>query len=162
MNNRLAVTAAAAAMATGLVLATTTLVAPASATTPACRAAQLRPHYDGQQGAAGTLYDLWHVTNLGTSCQVKGWVHAQNFRHDGRPLRTVVHRQGTAATVVLGHGQSAHWRFSFTNPSILNCTAEPAVNMIVTMPGDTHPLLAGRGERSCHGSVDASPLQFGV
>jgi hypothetical protein len=34
--------------------------------------------------------------------------------------------------------------------------------MIVTPPNNTSPVLAGRGETSCHGVVNASPLEFGI
>jgi hypothetical protein len=34
--------------------------------------------------------------------------------------------------------------------------------MIVTPPNNTSPLLAGRGERSCHGVFNASALALGL
>lgn len=160
MNRR--VMAAAAALMLGAGIGVAVAAGPAGATTPTCTAAQLRPHFDGQQGAAGTLYDLWHFTNVGASCQTIGFVGGLNFGADGRPLPTTVHWVGTKHTVVLAHGQSAHWRFSYVQPSILNCVPEAATNMIVTPPNNTSPVLAGRGERSCHGVVNASPLEFGI
>jgi hypothetical protein len=30
--------------------------------------------------------------------------------------------------------------------------------MIVTPPNNTTPVLAGRGEKACHGAITASPL----
>src|SRR5262249_26789600 len=69
---------------------------------------------------------------------------------------------GTKHTVVVGHGQSAHWRFSFLQPSILNCTPQAATNMIVTPPNNTLPVLAGRGEKSCNSVFSTSPPEFGV
>ena len=160
MNARLLAAVAAISLGAGIGIAVAT--EPAGATTPTCYASQLRPHYDGQQGAAGTLYDLWHFVNVGGTCQTIGFVGARHFGSDGRPLPTPVHWVGTKQTVVLAHGQSAHWRFSYSNPSILNCTPEAATNMIVTPPNNTVPVLAGRGEKSCNGVFTASPLQFGV
>jgi hypothetical protein len=84
MNARLL--AAAAAVSLGAGIGITVATVPAGATTPACAASQLRPHYDGQQGAAGTLYDLWHFVNVGATCQTIGFVGARNFGSDGRPL----------------------------------------------------------------------------
>lgn len=160
MNTRLLAAAAAVTLGAGIGIAVASV--PAGATTPTCTASQLQPHYDGQQGAAGTLADLWHFVNVGGTCQTIGFVGAQNYRSDGRPLPTTVHWVGTKGTVVLANGQSAHWRFSYTNPSILNCTPEAATNMIVTPPNNTVAVLAGRGEKSCNGVFNASPLQFGV
>jgi Protein of unknown function (DUF4232) len=153
---------AAAAVVTGIGLGVAVTAAPVGATTPTCKAAQLRPHYDGSTGAAGWVYDLWHFVNVGSTCQTIGFVGALNFGSDGRPLPTTVHWSGSKHTVVLGHGQSAHWRIWYLQPSILNCAPEPATNMIVTPPNNISPVLAGRGERSCHGVFYASPLEFGV
>ena len=160
MNARLL--AAAAAVSLGAGIGITVATGQAAATTPTCIASQLQPHYDGQQGAAGTTYDLWHFVNVGGTCQTIGFVGAHNYGSDGRPLPTTVNWVGTKHTVVVGHGQSAHWRFSFVQPSILNCTPEAATNMIVTPPNNTVPVLASRGEKSCNGVFTASPLEFGV
>jgi hypothetical protein len=160
MNQRLVVAAAIAAATAGLTIGVTATAAPASAPPP-CQASQLQPHFDGQQGAAGTLFDLWHFVNLGGTCQTVGFVGALNYGSDGRPLPTTVHWVGTKHTIVLAPGQQARWRFSFQNPSITGCAPEAAVNMIVTPPNNTSPVLAGRGERSCNGVFDASPLEFG-
>jgi hypothetical protein len=162
MNGRVLAAAAAAGIGVAVV------VAPASAgpltptVTPTCQASQLRPHFNGQQGAAGTHFDLWRITNVGATCQTIGFVGALNFGADGRPLPTTVNWIGAKHTVVLGHNKSAHWRFYFTNPQILGCVPEAAANMIVTPPGNTSPVLAGRGERSCHGVFKASALELGL
>jgi hypothetical protein len=162
MKKRLVVAVAATAAATaGLTIGVTAAAAPAAAPPPPCQASQLQPHFDGQQGAAGTLFDLWHFVNRGGTCQTVGFVGALNYGSDGRPLPTTVHWVGTKHTIVLAHGQQARWRFSFQNPSISGCAPQAAVNMIVTPPNNTSPVLAGRGERSCNGVFDASPLEFG-
>ncbi len=153
---------AAAAVTVGVGVGVTVVATPVGATTPTCRASQLRPVFDGQQGAAGTAYDLRHFVNFGNTCQTIGFVGALNFGSDGRQLPTTVHWVGTKHTVTLTHGQSAHWRFSFVQPSILNCAPEAATNMILTPPNNSSPVLAGRGEKSCHGAFNASPLEFGV
>jgi Protein of unknown function (DUF4232) len=160
MNGR--VLAAAAAAAAAAVVAVAVVPASAGPLTPTCKASQLRPHFHGQQGAAGTLADLWSVTNVGATCHTMGFLGALNFGADGRPLPTTVHWIGAKNTVVLGHNKSAHWRFYFPNPGILNCVPEAAANMIVTPPDNTSPILTGRGERSCHGVFNASALEFGV
>jgi Protein of unknown function (DUF4232) len=160
MNRR--VLAAMAVAGIGVAVATVPESAGALTPTPFCQASQLRPHFDGQQGAAGTLYGLWHVANVGATCHTTGFIGALNFGADGRPLPTTVHWIGAKHTVVLGHNQSAHWRFYFTNPGILGCAPEAAVNMIITPPDNILPVLAGRGERSCHGVFNACALEFGV
>jgi len=131
---------------------------PAGAATPACTSAQLQPHFDGQQGASGTLHDVWHFINVGATCQTIGFVGAQNFGSDGRALPTKVTWAGTKHTIVLKKGQRAQWRFYFTDPSRLNCAPQAATNMIITPPNNTIPVLGGRGVKSCKGAFNASPL----
>ena len=82
MNKR--VFAAAAAVTVGVGVGVTVVATPVGATTPTCRASQLRPVFDGQEGAAGTTYDLWHFVNFGNTCQTIGFVGALNFGSDGR------------------------------------------------------------------------------
>jgi hypothetical protein len=132
--------------------------AAAGASTPACQASQLVPHYDGMDGAAGTFYDHWHFTNVGSTCTTIGFVGAENYGSDGRPLVTTVARAGKKAEVLVGHNQKVSWYFSYTDPGVLGCTPEAAANMIVTPPNNTTPVLAGRGEKACNGAVTASPL----
>ena len=159
MSRRLLIGAAALTIAiTAGSVAAVAAISPAGASVPACQAAQLQPHYDGPDGAAGTLYDLWHFTNLGRTCQTIGYVGAENFGSDGRPLTTTVTRTGTKATVVVAHNQKMSWHFGYTDPGITGCTPEAATNMIVTPPNNTSPVLAGRGERACDGAITASPL----
>jgi uncharacterized protein DUF4232 len=157
MSKRLLIVAVA--LASGIGAVTAALASePAGASTPVCSASQLVPHYDGVDGTAGTLYDNWHFTNVGGSCQTIGYVGAQNFGADGRPLVTTVTRVGVKAAIVVGHDQKAGWSFSYTDPGVLGCSAEAATNMIVTPPNNTLPVLAGRGEKACNGAIKASPL----
>ncbi len=158
MNKRVLAAVATAGLGIGAAVAIAT---PAGATTPTCRSSQLQPHYDGQDGAAGTLGDMWHFTNVGSTCQTIGFVGALNFAADGRPLPTTVHWLGTKTTIVLAHGQKASWVFYYQNPGITGCTPEAATRMIVTPPNNTYPVLASRGVRSCHGIFNATPLRFG-
>lgn len=160
MNSR--VLAAAVAVGISVAVAAAPQSAGALPLTPTCATSQLRPHFDGEMGAAGTIFDHWRVTNVGITCHTIGFAGALNFGADGRPLPTTVHWVGAKHTVVLGHNKSANWWFYFTNPSILACAPEAATNMIVTPPNNTSPLLAGRGERSCHGVFNASALALGL
>lgn len=136
---------------------------PAGATTPSCSPTQLRPHYEGFQGTAGTFHDIWQLINVGATCQVKGHMSLRNYGSDGRPLASATTFTGTAATVILATNQHASWSFSYTDPGVLNCTPEAATNMTVFVPGASvsEPLLAGRGEKACGGRVQATPLVFG-
>jgi hypothetical protein len=138
------------------------LAAPAQAATPLCRSSQLVLTLERSEGAAGTHYDTWRMTNVGSTCRTQGWVGAQNYRSDGRPLTTTVRRQqGPSSAVVLHKGQHASWVFSYTNPSILGCAPEKAVAMIITPPDNTIPNLVRRGEPACRGLVYATPVRFG-
>jgi len=146
-------------------IAATLLVGPAAASssTPLCSSAQLVPHYAGSQGAAGTFYDHWQLTNVGASCHTQGWVGGLNFGADGRPLPTTVHRTaGPSTAIVLAHGQHASWSFGYADPGVLGCTPEAPVAMILTPPDNVSPVLASRGEPACDGDlVYESPLVLG-
>jgi Protein of unknown function (DUF4232) len=138
------------------------LAAPAQATTPLCRSSQLVVTLERSEGAAGTHYDTWRMTNVGKTCRTQGWVGAQNYGADGRPLATSVLRvNGPASRVILRNGQHASWVFSYTNPGILGCRPEKAVAMTVTPPDNTTPDLVRPGEPACHGTVNATPVRFG-
>jgi hypothetical protein len=134
----------------------------ASATTPLCRSSQLVLSYERGEGAAGTHYDTWRLTNAGGTCRTQGWVGLQNYGSDGRPAPTVVHRVGgPAPRVVLARGHRASFVISYTNPGILGCRPEHPAAMIVTPPDNVVPdLAAGRGEPACGGVVDARPVRF--
>lgn len=136
--------------------------APAQAATPLCRSSQLVLTLERSEGAAGTHYDTWRMTNVGGTCRTQGWVGAQNYGADGRPLATSVHRvSGPSARVTLRHGQHASWVFSYVNPGIIGCRPEKAVAMIITPPDNTTPDLVRPGEPACHGNVNATPVRFG-
>ncbi len=157
MSKRLLIVAVA--LTSGIGVATAAVASePAGASTPVCQASQLVPHYDGMEGAAGTFYDNWHFTNVGSTCETIGFVGAQNYGSDGRPLATTVTRAGTKAEVFVAHNHKLSWHFSYTDPGVANCTPEAATNMIVTPPNNTTPVLAGRGEKACNGAITASPL----
>ena len=72
--------------------------ATAQATTPLCRSSQLVLTLERSEGAAGTHYDTWRMTNVGRTCRTQGWVGAQNYGSDGRPLTT--HRGARAPAVL--------------------------------------------------------------
>jgi hypothetical protein len=152
--------ASAAAVATGVAV----LGAPASATIPNCSSTGLQVHYEFANGTAGTVYDVWQLTNISSAtCHLQGYVTFRNFAPDGRPYGSSIVQQGTPSLVTLAHGQHASFAFGVQDPSITGCTPENAVNMILFIPnvGVTAPILAGRGEKACGGQVKATPLQFG-
>jgi len=146
-------------------IAGTLLIGPASAsaTTPLCSSSQLVARYVNSQGAAGTFYDHWQLTNVGSSCHTQGWVGGLNFGSDGRPLPTTLHRTaGPSSPIVLNHGQHASWSFGYGDPGVLGCTPEAPVAMILTPPDNEAPVLASRGEPACNGDlVYESPLGLG-
>jgi hypothetical protein len=137
--------------------------AAASTSTPLCSSAQLVPHYKGMYAAAGTFYDHWQLTNVGTRCHTQGWVGGLNFGADGRPLPTTLDRtDGPSQPIVLAHGQYASWSFGYASPANLGCTPQKPVAMIITPPDNRTPVLASRGEPVCHGQiVHESPLVLG-
>jgi len=153
-----AVLAAVGIAASGLVWARS-----ASAATPLCQASKLVPRLEHTEGAAGTIFDTWRLTNVGATCHTQGWVGALNFGPDGRPLPTSLHRvAGPSRRVVLARGQHASWTFGYTNPGVGNCQPENAVVMIITPPDNASPVLAHPGERACNGVITyESPLVFG-
>jgi Protein of unknown function (DUF4232) len=148
--------------AVGVAQAAPTTKATTAATTPLCLSSQLVVSHERTEGAAGTFYDTWRLTNTGATCRTQGWVGLQNYGSDGRPLRTVVHRvNGPAPKIVLGHGHRASFVMSYTDPGVLDCRPEHPTAMIVTPPDNSVPdVVVGRGEPACGGVVDARPMQF--
>jgi hypothetical protein len=136
--------------------------APGATSLPLCGSSQLVVSYERGEGAAGTHYDTWRLTNVGGTCRTQGWVGLENYGSDGRPLPAVVHRvAGPAPKVVLRRGHRASFVISYTNPAILGCRPENPTSMIVTPPDNVMPdLVVGSGEPACGGSVDARPVQF--
>lgn len=153
------ITATAAAATVGFVVIGD---ASSAALVAACQSRNLRPVFAGRDGAAGTLHDHWRLVNVGTSsCGVGGFPKVHNYRADGRPLPTSTTHSGTAASVTLGPGQHASFILSFPEPGNLGCTAQPAAQMTIQTATDQLPLLTDRGERSCHGHLDETPLVHG-
>jgi Protein of unknown function (DUF4232) len=129
---------------------------------PLCRSSQLVITLARTEGAAGSHYETWRMTDVGGTCRTQGWIGALNFGRDGRPLATTVRRvNGPAPGVTLLRGQHASFVLRYTNPGILACRPEDAVAMIVTPPDNTAPALVRPGERACRGVVDAWPVRFG-
>lgn len=127
-----------------------------------CQPALLRPAFAGTDGAAGTLHDKWRLRNVGThTCTVQGFPAVQNYRADGRPLRTSARHSGTPSPALLTPGQHASFFLSYPEPGNLGCTGEPAARMTIRVPNTTVPLIARRGERACHGHLQETPLVHG-
>lgn len=129
---------------------------------PLCRSSQLVITLARTEGAAGSHYETWRMTDVGGTCRTQGWVGASNFGPDGRPLPTTVRRvNGPAPRVTLHHGEHGSFVLRYTNPGILGCRPENAPAMIVTAPDNTSPNLVHPGEAACRGVVDAWPVRFG-
>ena len=152
-------TAVAVAATIGVVVASE---ASSAALVANCKSRNLRPVFGGRDGTAGTLHDKWRLFNVGTSpCGVTGFPTVHNYRADGRPLPTSTTQSGTASLVTLAPGQHASFILSFPEPGNLNCTAQPAARLTIqTLPTEL-PLITSRGERSCHGQLDETPLVHG-
>jgi hypothetical protein len=128
----------------------------------ACRSRNLRPVFEGRDGAAGTLHDHWRLVNVGSaSCGVGGFPIVHNYRADGRPLPTSTTHSGSASSVTLAPGQHASFILSFPEPGNLGCTAQPAARMTIQTAANQLPLITDRGERSCHGHLNETPLVHG-
>jgi len=68
---------------------------PAPAGPDRCHTGGLQVGFAGSQGAAGTIFDTFHVTNTGTSpCTLYGFVGALMLDSAGHPLPTRVVRNG--------------------------------------------------------------------
>lgn len=127
-----------------------------------CHSRNLRPVFGGTEGTAGTLHDHWRLVNVGASpCSVAGFPGVHNYRADGRPLPTTASHSGTPSPVTLQPGQHASFILSFPEPGNLNCTPQPAARMTIEPVLGDPVLIARRGERSCHGQLDETPLVHG-
>lgn len=127
-----------------------------------CTSRNLRPVFEGRDGAAGTLHDHWRLVNVGTAtCGLSGFPIVHNYRADGRPLRTTTTHAGSASTVTLTPGQHASFILSFPEPGNLGCTPQPAARMTIQTAANQLPLITARGEQSCHGQLTETPLVHG-
>jgi uncharacterized protein DUF4232 len=154
--------ATAALVLAGVSVAVTGAGASSAATTPTCTSARLQPIFGGSQGAAGTIQDTWRLRNTATvTCRLAGYPVVQNYRADGRPLRTSVTHLGTPSTVILTPGQHASFRLRYPNPGILNCPPEPAAMLTIRAPGTALPDIGSRGEKACRGELKETPLIHG-
>jgi Protein of unknown function (DUF4232) len=127
-----------------------------------CHSRNLRPVFGGREGTAGTLHDHWRLVNVGTSqCSVTGFPTVHNYRADGRPLPTSVTQSGTPGPVTLQPGQHASFILSYPEPGNLGCTPQPAARMTIQPSISELVLITNRGERSCHGQLDETPLVHG-
>jgi hypothetical protein len=143
----------------GIVVASETSSAALAAT---CHSRVLRPVFAGTDGTAGTLHDHWELVNVGTAtCSVSGFPTVHNYRADGRPLPTSTTHSGSPTTVTLHPGEHASFFLSYPEPGNVGCTPQPAARMTI-QPGTTElPLITNRGEKSCHGHLDETPLVHG-
>jgi hypothetical protein len=127
-----------------------------------CQARNLRPVFAGTDGTAGTLHDKWRLFNVGsTTCRVSGFPVVHNYRRDGRPLPTSTTHSGTSSPVTLTPGQHASFFLSYPEPGNIGCTPAPAARMTIQTVTTQLPLIAGRGEKSCHGRLDETALVHG-
>ncbi len=112
-------------------------------TTPACTAAQLSGEVVGSEGAAGTIFVTFGLTNRSTSaCHLLGSpaVHAMSPEGSGLPLRM---RPGVAegparqaSTLVLRPGQQASVVIAYSDVIVGNLACFRAGSLRITPTGD--------------------------
>ncbi len=152
------VLAAAAAMTTS-----------AAGSTAACRAANLRGHLYGTNGAAGTILLSITLTNKGTTCTLKGYTRLQLMASARRTLPTHVTRGGLAIlngrpkTVVLAHNGVASVLIAYSDVVHTGETRCPTgTEILLRVPGDQTwiPVLAPT-YACAHGALEESPILSG-
>ena len=142
------------------------LAALASAATPACATDQLRLHYKGFDGAAGTGHELFRLTpRPGVRCRLGGYpgvalldsrgrrvIHVGRYHDELHPVRTLTFSSRLPA------------RFDIRHPDFDPRTTKPCnhriVSIEVTPPNASHFLTHDfrHALRLCKGGARVSPV----
>jgi hypothetical protein len=151
--------AAAAAMTTS-----------ASGSTAACRAAHLRGHLYGSNGAAGTILLGISLTNKGATCTLKGYTRLQLMASARRTLPTHVYHggglpilDGRPKTVTLAHNGVASVLIAYSDvPHTGETRCPDGTEILLRVPGDQTwiPVLAPTNA-CAHGALEESPILSG-
>jgi hypothetical protein len=144
---------------------------------PRCRTSQLAIAFAGGQGAAGTIFLTFRLTNRGpAACTLHGFVGMQMLDAGGQPLPTrlvpnggVFSNQPPASTFSLGPtaaGASVSSTFQVAYSDVrraADVSCPPAFELLVTPPEELeHLSLAPRGWAlaPCNrGELDVTPLR---
>ena len=138
----------------------------AAAATPACATDQLRLHYKGFDGAAGTGHELFRLTpRAGVRCRLGGYprialldprgrkgIHVGRYHDDLHPVRTLTFSRRRPA------------RFDFRHPDFDPVTTKPSTRRIVAIevrpPNQTDFLTLDfrRSLRLCKAGARVSPV----
>jgi len=153
---------------------TTTASAAATPSTPAtqlCAPSNTRIHDYGGQGAAGTEFNEFVVTNVSsTPCRSGGYPGFTLIGTDGHPLPTTVTREsqqrgaaapGSPTFFLVAPGRDFFVEFSWTalGRGCNNGSPPPAKGLRVTLPDNRDsayvPLSMGESIIACQGRLDA-------
>jgi len=143
-----------AALVTGS-LATLGQLAPAAADdTPPCVAAHLKLVRGSAEGAAGTHYQHFRITNVGTwTCRLAGYPTFRFRDAAGDPLGFASQPAGQPVTVVrLEPGQHTRITVGTVNPDVTmasDCHAAQAASVAITLPHRPHVYHRALSLRVC-------------
>jgi Protein of unknown function (DUF4232) len=143
----------------------TLALARASAGVANCTRDQLGLRSNGTQGAAGTVYGAWVLTNLSSSkCVVNGYPGVNLYGAKGRPIPLTVKHSllPGPAQVTLSAGSSATFRTSYSDvpSSAQGCPLSSVIQ--VTAPGANASLFIPAELGLCRGILNISAMEPGV
>lgn len=130
-----------------------------------CVRDQIGVKANGGEGAAGTIYNAWILTNVSkTKCTLSGYPSLDLYGKRGRPIPTTVKRdlRPGPTTVSLAPGGSATFLTSYSDvPSSRRACPASSV-MQITPPGVAKSLFIPAELGPCRGLVHVSAVKAGI
>jgi hypothetical protein len=143
-------------------------VAGAAPTPDRCHTAGLAVANAGMDGAAGTIYLTFVLTNTGTApCSLYGFVGMQMLNAAGRPLPTDVVRTGVAGTpagptqFLLDPGSAANFQADYNHATLggPESICPTAAKLEITPPDEFDHLTIPVDMDPCLGHINVTPVR---
>ncbi len=127
-----------------------------------CVRRQLAVKPNGGEGAAGTIYNKWVLTNVSkTKCTLSGYPSIALYGKRGRPIPTTVKRDlpPGPAVVTLAPGGSARFLTSYSDVPSSRRPCPASSVMQITPPGVAKSLFIPAVLGPCRGLVHVSAVR---
>lgn len=127
-----------------------------------CVRKQLAAQANGGEGAAGTIYNKWVLTNVSkTKCTLSGYPSIALYGKRGRPIATIVKRDlpPGPAVVTLAPGGSARFLTSYSDVPSSRRPCPASSVMQITPPGVEKSLFIPAVLGPCRGLVHVSAVR---
>jgi hypothetical protein len=159
-SGRVLITVAAVAVALSLP------AVPSSAATSACAATDLAGGFGATDGAAGTIYNVFELTNVsGQACTINGYPGLIRFGRNGRTQKTVLVKdiQPGPASITVLPGEQASFVWAYTDVPSGSATSCKTTRVLgVSVPGSSSSLYLAGTFPKCSNRLRVSGIDSGV